>query len=311
MREITCIKENKNYPDSNFYKINNYSMFGDKAYIPICKGCIAKIAKNYYNGFNDKKFAIYMTCIKLDIGFDEDLYNEVVTDNLGIERATKTYLDTYSKIKKPKYNNADDLLFSSGLLNVIRDYTNTNKSTSIDNIALEWVNYEVSEQDIIFWGKDYSQEEYFFLTNTFDEYFDSYSVDTPASRELLKQICLTTLEIRNIRDEQKQAENESGKLTYNKTIDELTGRLLKILSDNNMKPNQKKNLSDSQESFGTLIEKWEYEEPVPNPFSEWERNNIYKDVGVWIVGHIKKMFGKEKLPEYEEELKKYTVVVEE
>lgn len=302
-----CSKDGKEYPSSNFYKAPENTIYGEIGYIPVCKSCISKLSKNYYNAYQDIMLSVFLICIKIDLGFDKELYESVVTDKLGVERATKTYLDAYTKQNNPKFTNADDMGYALGLFDVIYDYLKASDLEDKEEIEMEWVTYKVTENDISFWGKDYSQEEYYLLTKTFDDYLDSFTVETPSARELLKQICLTTLEIRNLRDIQRSAESQEQKLVHNKTIDELTTRLLKILNDNNMKPNQKKNVSDSQESFGTLIEKWEFEDPVPDPFSEWERNNIYKDVGIWIVGHIRKMLGKEKIEEYEEELEKYTV----
>lgn len=306
MKELTCLKENKQYPTSNFFPAKKDSIYGEFGYIPFCKTCISDMAKSYFTAFSDRELAIFLTCMKLDVGFDKELYEKVVTDKLGVERAIRAYLTEYSKTSKVLYTNGDKMSFALGIFEMIKDYLSVNdlEEKSLD---FDWVKYKVTENDIAFWGSDYSQEEYYFLTYTFEEYFESYSVDSPASRELLKQICLTTLEIRKLRDIQKKTESEAEKLTYNKAIDDLTNRLLKILSDNNMKPNQKKNLNDNQESFGTLIKKWEDEDPVPDPFTEWQKNNIFKDVAIWITGHIREMLGYESQPDYIEERDKYTV----
>ena len=65
-----------------------------------------------------------------------------------------------------------------------------------------------------------------------------------------------------------------------------------------------------QNTFGTLIKKWENEEPIPEPTEEWKDvDNIVHYISVWFLGHLCKMIGIKNhwSVMYEEEIAKYTV----
>ena len=65
-----------------------------------------------------------------------------------------------------------------------------------------------------------------------------------------------------------------------------------------------------QNTFGTLIQKWENERPIPQPDPEFEDvDGIRRYVGAYFLGHLCKMMGiKNRYSAiYEEEMAKYTV----
>ena len=69
-------------------------------------------------------------------------------------------------------------------------------------------------------------------------------------------------------------------------------------------------MASEQVTFGTLIKKYENEEPIPEPLESWTNADwIRKYVVVWFLGHMCKMMGINNpyADEYEEEIKKYTV----
>ena len=63
-------------------------------------------------------------------------------------------------------------------------------------------------------------------------------------------------------------------------------------------------------TFGTLIKKWENEEPIPEPDPEWaDVDGIGKYIRIWFLGHLCKMLGIENefSKEYEAEMAKFRV----
>ena len=84
-----------------------------------------------------------------------------------------------------------------------------------------------------------------------------------------------------------------------------------LLGSANIKPNQtNENALADQNTFGTLIQKWETEKPIPEPDPEWKDvDGILKYISTWFLGHLCKMMGVKnsysKL--YENEMKKYKV----
>ena len=78
----------------------------------------------------------------------------------------------------------------------------------------------------------------------------------------------------------------------------------------NVKPNQTNDNSLSESNtFGTLIQKWEEEEPIPEPAPEWQDvDGIGKYFRVWVLGTLLKMFHLKNpyQDEFDEEMEKYT-----
>lgn len=295
METMRCLYDGQEYPIQGFYKASKRGVYKGLGYIPYCKKSLSEIAKNYYSINKNKMLAILYTCMKIDVGFDMEHYEKTVPPNMNVSRSIITYLDSY--VKGNEYPTSDETLYSLGIYDLIQDYMLEGAGGNLDDVKMSWTSYQVTDHDIMFWGEGLTQSSYHFLTTTLVEYMESYSFDTPVSRELLKQICLTTLDLRNAR--------KVGGDT--KAIDDLTKRLSGLFNDSNIKPNQKRDINDSQESFGTLVEKFETEKPIPDPFSEWERNNIFRELSVWIVGQIQRMHDKPTLQEFDEELDKYTV----
>ena len=64
-----------------------------------------------------------------------------------------------------------------------------------------------------------------------------------------------------------------------------------------------------QATFGTLIKKWENEEPIPDPLPEWKEKDIFEYVKIWFLRHLSKMLNLNNpyQEDYEKELKEYEV----
>jgi hypothetical protein len=84
-----------------------------------------------------------------------------------------------------------------------------------------------------------------------------------------------------------------------------------LLGSANIKPVQNKDNSlADQNTFGTLIQKWENERPVPEPEPEWEDvDGIGRYIMTYFLGHLCRMlkFNNRYAQLYEEEINKYTV----
>ena len=84
-----------------------------------------------------------------------------------------------------------------------------------------------------------------------------------------------------------------------------------LVSINNITQNKTKdNTLAEQNTFGTLIRKWENERPIPEPDEEWKDvDGIVRYITVYFLGHLCKMMGIKNSYSrlYEEEMAKYKV----
>lgn len=299
-----CLNENKEYPITSFFESDKGSIYGAYGIIPFCKKCIGNTVKDYFTSYNDKRVAIFLTCIKFDVGFFNDVYENVFREDMAVDRLMFAYLEERSNLSKSNDGGFNTTGYSMGIFELIRTYIDSGGSQNAE-VQPNWVNYIITEDDLDFWGTQYSQEDYYFLSNTLNSYVESFShaTDNASIVELLKQICYTSLEIRNERKQEKP------NISY---IDGLTKRLSELLGSANMKPSQKKDTKADVDTFGVLIDRIEHDDPIPNPLPEWEKNDLFKELGDFIVGHIARMIDRdsEASESYEKMLEEYTVRVD-
>jgi hypothetical protein len=119
---------------------------------------------------------------------------------------------------------------------------------------------------------------------------------------LIKQICLTQLEI-----EKRRANNEK--------VDPIVKTLQDLLGSSNLKPAQETGANSAdQQTFGTWIKKFEHDHPIPEPDEEWKDvDGIKKYMNIWFFGHLARMLDIKNDNEdaYWEEVNKYKVELNE
>lgn len=165
---------------------------------------------------------------------------------------------------------------------------------------------ELTEEEFLesedFWGRGFTEDEYIFLNSEFSDYLNRYEVDSKGMETLIQEICLTKLDIRK-----RRANGES--------VDKQLKTLQDLLGSSNLKPVQETGANAvEQETFGTLIKKYERERPIPEPDPQWKDvDNIGKYLRTFFFGHMARALGMENKfqDEYEKELNKYTVRPEE
>src|SRR5699024_1919847 len=169
---------------------------------------------------------------------------------------------------------------------------------SVSLIKPKELTEEELKQSEDFWGSGKSEEDYIWLTSEYQDYLNRYEVDSKTLEDLICEICLTRLDIRDRRNSGQEVDKQI------KTLNDL-------LASANLKPSQStgNQASEFVESYGMLIKKWENTRPIQDS-SEWEDKDSMKTyIKTWFTGHLMRMFGVENKDEeeYREELNKYTV----
>ena len=256
---------------SQFYATENIDIYPDGR-IHLCKVCCQDI-------FDKEEFSGFQKIMKL---IDKPIYDDLYKGNYG------DYIRQINSLGQYK-----------GLSYEATTLFEEAKKTSIKKIKPTTFTEEELENCINFFGEGFTEQDYIFLDREYINWASSYKVeDSKGMEEIVKQICLTQLDINNKRLDGKSVEKEL------KLLQEL-------METAGIKPKQEKSTQGSDQlTYGQWIKRIEDERPISEPDPRWKDvDGIRKYVITFFLGNMAKMFGKENpyQTEYEEEIEKYTV----
>lgn len=277
IRCLHCNKEMKSN-NENFYTNSNPLFSSEK--LEVCKKCIRDF-------IGDNKNAIgYLDRVKLVLA----LMNRPLLEDIWLasDGDWNNYIPQISSFHKGK-SFADSSITMNGARK--KDYEEYSEEQS-----------QVSPEELrhlqLRWGRGFEIDDYLFLENEYETLLTSYECESYAQEMLFHEISHQRLVIKKNREDGKSTEKEL------KTLQDL-------LASSNIKPVQETGANAvEQATFGTLIKKFENEDPIPEPSPEWEDvDGIRKYVQVWFLGHLCRMLGikNEYSKMYEEERAKYNV----
>jgi len=268
----TCCKCEKEQPISNFYNTSYSNIFVDNK-IPICKDCVFKNIEEH--GFEE-----FQNLMKL---INKPIFSDMFDGNHG------DYIRKVASLPQYRSNSYED----TTLFDERKAISNTKK------IKASSLSEEELNELIDFFGEGYEEKDYIYLSSEYEDFLNRYEVDSKTLENLIKEICLTQLDIRK-----KRAQGDK--------VDAQQKTLQDLLGSSNLKPVQENASSGvaEAETFGTLIRKFENEHPIPEPHDSWKDvDGIGRYVRTFFLGHMARMFGKENPyeEEYNEIIGEYTV----
>lgn len=285
----------------NFYKTPSLLYEKNNGYLTICKSCAQNIFDEHCKEFdNDMQKAMRVTCHELDWPFDSETFETVASKT----RIRGHIVESYAAIiDNAKYTIG--LSYSDTMRKAFKEAEEAQAEEMAESDAIETepeteaciMDEEESEQlkaAAQFFGKKYNAEQLLYLQNQYDEWVREYDCQTKAHRELFKNICFI------------QLKTQEGTATKDdtKTLQDLMDSL-------SVKPKQQlENALAEQNTFGTLIKKWEDTDPVPEAAPEWKDvDGIGHYIRTYFLGHLCNMFHFDNsyAAEYKEEMDKYTV----
>lgn len=254
-------------------------------YMPICKSCIDTMYNGYLAQCRDAKDAVRQMCRKLDLYWSEAVFEGAVKKS-----AARTLMSQYiTRVNTTSYagKSYDDTLSDEGTLWSFRDTQVSIQDTEdVTEIQAADDDYDDITEDIIaFWGGGYPADMYRELEQRRQYWMSNF----PAGQEidvgteaLIRQICSLELDINRDR-------------IAGKSVDKSVNVLNNLLGSANLKPNQKKDDSDSaveNTPFGVWIRRWETQRPIPEPDPELEDvDGVIRYISIWFLGHLSKMLG--------------------
>lgn len=294
-KKYTCFYCNNEFVETNFYKsFGNF--FDNIGKIPYCKQCIEKFYQYYFDKYTNEgcltpeENAIKRVCMAMDIyytraNFDSAM-KKIKQDDINISPMGQ-YMRTisFNQYKNKSYDNTISDDEKKKLAESLMDMSDTS-------------NRKVDEDTINFFGAGFSDEDYIFLKEQYDDWITRHECQTKAQEEVFKRICFKQLEILKA--------TRLGEDTKN-----LDDTFQKLLDTAKLQPKQNSGdaMSDAQ-TFGTLIDKWETTRPLPEIDEELrDVDKIAWYMDVFFRGHLSKMMGlKNGLSNlYNKFIKKYTV----
>ena len=277
------------------WQATDTSFYMDKRYIadrfPICKRCLVAMVEQREKDTdppNETKQSVQRVLQLMDRVYDDEFYESCVKGALDdVKEKTRnspfaTYITAILSLPNWKGMTWKDSKFG-----VMGD--------SSDDVRLIQKTIKSGRKRF---GSGYSDEEYMFLENEYQDWVGRYECNTKAQEEVFENLAICKL--------LKRKALVSGKPT--KDID---AQITSWMSAGNVQPKQNSMdaLSDAQ-TFGTLIQKFEEERPCPEIDPELQDvDQIARYIDTYYKGHMCKMLELDNNFShlYEEEMRKYTV----
>lgn len=257
---------------------NAESFYNDKRFAtglyPECKKSLMLQATDYdkkTNEYKDNREKTIEVFRKLDLPFLDSLYKSALQT---------VQAEVGEKVRQTAYQHMLVMVKS------LSQYKGKHFKDSEFDIELEpekedikVIQKTVKRAKKIF-GEGYSNENYMYLMNQYDDFCTRTQVDSLSQEMYVKQICLQLLDIDKDRKDGKDV---------SKKIDALD----KLMNSANLQPKQNvSNAATDSLTFGQLIERWEMEDPIPEPDEEFKDvNHIGKLIRVFFSGWLCKALG--------------------
>lgn len=291
-----CFYCGNEYVDTNFYNSNS-EFYSNTGKIPYCKQCIEKFYQHYLDRYTNEgclapeKKAVQRLCMAFDIYYRDDVFASAM-DKIKTSGMNISPLSQYMKqIQLRQYN-----LKKESYENTITEAEQENRAMgAISDLSDE---ITVDKKTVDFFGNGFTNEDYVFLKREYDDWTARHECKTKAQEENFKDICFNRLQ--NLKALRKGEDTKDIAASFQKMLD--SGKL-----------QPKQNAGDTtaeNQTFGTLIDKWENERPLPEIDEELKDvDKIALYINIFFKGHLAKMMGlKNGLSNlYNKYMKKYTV----
>lgn len=294
--KCVCFYCGNEYVETNYYSSNS-EFYSNTGKIPYCKQCIERFYQQYYERYTNEgcltpeKKAVQRLCMVFDVYYREDIFNssmnKIRESNMNISPMAQ-----YMKmIQLNQYNR-----YKETYENTISEAEQENRAMSVISDLSEEIT--VDQKTVDFFGSGFTNDDYGFLKREYEDWTARHECNTKAQEEVFKDICFNRL--------QNLKALRSGEDTK-----DITASFQRMLDAGKLQPKQ--NVGDTtadNQTFGTLIDKWENERPLPEIDEELKDvDNIGLYLDVFFKGHLAKMMGLKNGHSrlYSQYMKKYTV----
>lgn len=275
-KEFVCACCGKAYTKqmNNFLKASSSILWaGNNGFLPICKNCTETIYEalvDFYSG--NEEHALHHWCGIFDYPYD--VWASAMA-TVAMQPGRSKISLYCSRINTKQVRDKGTTYFDT-VRNEAGESLKIKTVEDIDTSAVKSENqFTVTKEMVKKWGYGHKAEEYEWLEEQEADWRSRVECKTKPQEELIRTICIAQLNI-------QKTQQSGGKVSEAmKTFQDLLGSC-------NLQPRQ--NAGDEltdQNTFGTLIKKYEEETPLPEPDPEWEDVDGIKDYfDTFFLGHL-------------------------
>jgi len=278
--EYYCSRCGRAYPQQRGnFPYNQSSLYeGNNHYATLCYTCVDELFDHYTETLGSEVAALRRICSKLDMYFNPEVF--AMTEKTNVD--TSRFAMYVSRLS-------------------LRAYKGKTYDTTLDeekDLSGNDARSSVTKKTKKFFGDGFEESDYQFLEAQYTDWITRYECQTKAQEELFKNLSFAQLNI-------VKAQREG------KKVKDAQDAFQQLLRTQNITPSQRNdNALADQNTFGTLIRKWETERPISDPLPEWQDvDGIVRYITVYFLGHLCKMIGlKNRYSRmYDQEMEKYRV----
>lgn len=286
----TCCGKEYKHRKGNFLKSTSPLYAGTGGYVSICRDCTL----NYYSTVEeyyefDARKTIERMCQLFDCYYSPDVVEATSINavNMRYKHRWPFYLTKCNFVKNLGIQYLDTLKEREDNQQRIHSMSDLPKESDLEeeeydeNETPTISSFVVTKEMVRKFGIGMNGDEYEFLEEEYKDWCSKVEVKSKAQEELIKNICLSQLNIRRA-----QASNNA------KAVQEAQKNFTELLQNCNLTPKQANEVANSsvaQMSLGNLIKKIENEEPIKTPTKEFQDpDGIRRYLSGFFFGHLAK-----------------------
>lgn len=300
--KIRCVCCNMEYPYKDYYSSKS-PLFHATGKIPYCDKCLTNMYEEYVRKYTVAEFnapkrkAMERICMITDKYYNDNIFDIAVREKEKDSYKNFSFVKMYMKQTNMYQYAKEDYDTTIKDKHVFADENGIQlpDADMSDKTAEE---REIIEKAVDIFGSGFTEDDYLYLYNEYSDWTARHECNTKAQEELFKRLCFKQLDI--LKAERRKENTDKLDATYQN-----------LLQTANLQPRQNAGdtTSDNQ-TFGTLIDKWENTRPIPEADEEFKDvDGIKKYIDVFFRGHMAKMLGIDSgyADEYDDYMEQYTV----
>lgn len=270
------------------FPVSHGEIYRGTGYLSVCNDCVDEMYHYYHRILGDGKAAMRRMCMKLDLYWNEAIYDSVER-SAGANSRVRRYISQTNLLKyvdktfDDTINDEDEAARAKAAAAANAPYS-SGPDSETESASNPTTTPAVSSEAIAFWGSGFTPAIYEELDARYKNWTkdrNESELDAPTIA-IYKQICI--LETTINRDAQD-----------GKPINNNVNSLNTLLGSANLRPAQKKDEADAELEkmpLGVGIQKWETLRPLPpTPDDQKDVSGLIKNITTWYYGHACKMVG--------------------